>query len=409
MGTQGVENRRFDRSYDRRMAVVELRAERLVAGGDALAREPSGRVVFVEGALPGEVVGARVTAEWRDYARAVVADVIEPSPARTQPPCPFVAAGCGGCSWQHIDPAAQVELKRGIVVEALARTGRLPDAEVRLGPTLDPWAFRTTLRMAVDGEGLAFHAAHAHDLVVVDACLVAHPRLSELLPVARFPGASEVTLRCSAASGERVALVDPSSAERSATLPPDVRVGRRAVFHEDVAGVRLRVSAPSFFQTRADGAAVLVELVDAAVHEGGAPVPATVIDAYAGVGLFAATVATAAEVICIEQSRSCCADAAHNLANRAATIVQGHVERWRPRPADLVIADPSRRGLGRRAIDVLTATGAARLVLVSCDAVALARDAQLLVSAGFAHRCSTVVDLFPHTPHVEVVSQFDRE
>jgi 23S rRNA (uracil1939-C5)-methyltransferase len=169
------------------------------------------------------------------------------------------------------------------------------------------------------------------------------------------------------------------------------------------------VSAPSFFQTRADGAAVLVELVDAAVHEGGAPVPATVIDAYAGVGLFAATVATAAEVICIEQSRSCCADAAHNLANRAATIVQGHVERWRPRPADLVIADPSRRGLGRRAIDVLTATGAARLVLVSCDAVALARDAQLLVSAGFAHRCSTVVDLFPHTPHVEVVSQFDRE
>jgi 23S rRNA (uracil1939-C5)-methyltransferase len=391
------------------MAVVELRAERLVAGGDALAREPSGRVVFVQGALPGELVRARVTAEWRDYARAVVDDVIEPSPARTAPPCPFVAAGCGGCSWQHIDPSAQVELKRAIASEALARIGRLPDADVRIGPSLNPWGFRTTLHMAVDAGGLAFHAAHSHDLVRVDACLVAHPLLSDLLATARFPGASEVTLRCSASTGERIAVIEPSSQERSATLPADVRVGRRAVFHEDIAGVRLQVSAPSFFQTRADGAGVLVELVRDAVLAGDPPAPSTVVDAYAGVGLFAATVATHAEVVCIEQSRSSCADATHNLATRAATIVQGQVERWRPRPADLVIADPSRKGLGRRAVDVLAGTGAARLVLVSCDAVSLARDARLLVSAGFAHQCSTVVDLFPHTSHVEVVSQFDRE
>jgi tRNA/tmRNA/rRNA uracil-C5-methylase (TrmA/RlmC/RlmD family) len=320
-----------------------------------------------------------------------------------------VTAGCGGCSWQHIDPAGQVELKRAIVVEALARTSGLVDADVRVGPALDPWGFRTTLRMAVDDDGLAFRGAHSHDLVLVDDCLVAHPRLAELLATSRFPGASEVTLRCSASTGERVALVDPPAAERSAVLPADVMVGRRAVFHEDIAGVRLRVSAPSFFQSRADGAAALVALVDAAVAADGAAAPGTVVDAYAGVGLFAATVARDAEVVCIEQSRSACNDATHNLAGRAATIVQGRIERWRPHPADLVIADPSRKGLGRRAVEVLSATAAARLVLVSCDAVALARDARLLASAGFVHRSSTVVDLFPHTAHVEVVSQFDRE
>jgi 23S rRNA (uracil1939-C5)-methyltransferase len=390
------------------MAVVEFQAERLVAGGDALAREASGRVVFLQGALPGEIVRARVTAEWRDYARAVVEEVVEPSPARTAPPCPFLAAGCGGCSWQHIEPAAQADLKRSVVVEALARTGGLSGADVRLGPTMAPWGFRTTLRMAVDGDGLAFHAAHAHDLVAVDACLVAHPRLADLLAEARFPGAQEVTLRCSATTGERLVLVDPPTAERAAVLPPDVAIGRRAIIHEEIAGVRLRVSASSFFQTRADGAAALVELVTAGAIDQAAP-PATVVDAYAGVGLFAATVATTAAVTCIEQSMSSCADATHNLSARAATIVRGRVERWRPHPADLVIADPSRKGLGRRAVEVLSATGAPRLVLVSCDAVALARDARLLVSAGFVHRCSTVVDLFPHTPHVEVVSQFDRE
>ena len=85
------------------MGALELRAERLVAGGDALARDGDGRVVFVTGALPGELVRATIVAEWRDYARAVVRDVVDPSPLRVTPPCPFHAAGCGGCAWQHID------------------------------------------------------------------------------------------------------------------------------------------------------------------------------------------------------------------------------------------------------------------------------------------------------------------
>jgi 23S rRNA (uracil1939-C5)-methyltransferase len=390
--------------HDVTVTTVPLRAERLVAGGDALAREASGRVVFVSGALPGELVNADIVEERRDYARAVATTVRVASPARRSPPCPFVAAGCGGCTWQHIDPAEQPELKRQLVLEALTRTGGLDDPEVVHGPPLTPWAFRTTVRMAVRHGRPGFRGARRHDVVPVDQCAVAHPLLAELLDGARYPGAEEVTLRVGAATGERTALVEPTSAEAGVSLPADVAVGRRARLREVVDGVVLRVSARSFFQSRADGAAALVDTV----RQAAGPLPPAVVDAYSGVGLFAATVARDAEVTCIEASPVACRDARANLSPVRASVVEGAVERWRPRPAGLVIADPSRSGLGRAAAACLAATGAARIVLVSCDGVSLARDARLLGDAGYDHRRSTLVDLFPHTPHVEVVTQFDR-
>jgi 23S rRNA (uracil1939-C5)-methyltransferase len=89
-------------------------------------------------------------------------------------------------------------------------------------------------------------------------------------------------------------------------------------------------------------------------------------------------------------------------------VVRSDVTRWRPRPMDVVVADPPRTGLGRAGVRVVTATRARRLVLVSCDAAALGRDAGLLGGAGYELVESTLVDVFPHTPHVEVVSRFDR-
>jgi 23S rRNA (uracil1939-C5)-methyltransferase len=385
--------------------VIDLRAEQMVAGGAALARDGNGRVTFVTGALPGELVRATVVEERRDYARAVVGEVLQSTPARVEPPCPFVAAGCGGCTWQHIAADAQVELKRAIVREAFTRTAHLTDIDVRLGPSLHPWGFRTTVRLAVEDDRLAFRAARSHRLVPVDACLVAHPLIDEVIRDGRFPGADTVTLRAAATTGERLAVVEPASAARRAVVPPDMALGPRALIHEVVDGARLRVGARSFFQPRADGAAAIVALV----REAADPIPAdgVVVDAYAGVGLFAATVAKDRVVVCVERSPSAGSDARTNL-DGAATVVVRDVERWRPVPASLVIADPPRHGLGRRAVSVLAATGAHRFVLVSCDPVALARDASLLAHAGYRHRWSAIIDLFPHTPHVEIVTRFDH-
>jgi 23S rRNA (uracil1939-C5)-methyltransferase len=261
------------------------------------------------------------------------------------------------------------------------------------------------VRLAVDGGRLGFRAAQCHDVVPVDRCLVAHPLLDDVIAETSAPDAEEVTARVGVASGERLVTVDPPSAEATTVVPDGVAKGRGASVTEVVGGERLRISARSFFQTRVDGAEALVATVRDAVGDAH---PSVIVDAYAGVGLFAAALGHHAEVVCIEQSASSCADARHNLADRKATIVQGRVERWRPRRADLVVADPSRRGLGAKAVDVLTATGAPRLVLVSCDAVAFARDARLLTAAGYRLGRATLVDLFPQTPHVEMVSVFDR-
>jgi tRNA/tmRNA/rRNA uracil-C5-methylase (TrmA/RlmC/RlmD family) len=130
------------------------------------------------------------------------------------------------------------------------------------------------------------------------------------------------------------------------------------------------------------------------------------VDAYGGVGLFAATVGAHRDVTLLEWGKSSVADARENVPH--ARIVATDVARWRPEPAALVVADPPRTGLGKDAAAVLAATGATHLVLVSCDPAALARDTKLLGGLGFAHDGTTLVDLFPHTPHVEAVTRFIR-
>jgi 23S rRNA (uracil1939-C5)-methyltransferase len=183
----------------------------------------------------------------------------------------------------------------------------------------------------------------------------------------------------------------------------ELTAGHRAWFHEDVAGRRLRVSARSFFQARPDGADALVDAVRAALA--GAP-DGRLVDAYGGVGLFGATVSADRPVTLVEWSASSVADARVNLPD--ARVLRLDVAKWRPSPAAAVVADPARTGLGKAAADVLAGTGASHLVLVSCDPASLGRDAGLLAGHGFVHDGTQVVDLFPHTPHVEAVTRFIR-
>lgn len=417
---------------------ASLRITGVAVGGDGVAREPSGRVVFVDGALPGEVVTTRLVAERRHHARAEVTGVREPAAGRVPAPCPFVAAGCGGCGWQHVAVPTQHELKVGMVAEALVRLGGVADPAVIAAPPLPATGYRTTLRGVAGDDGrVALRRRHSHDLVAVPGCLVAHPLVAEVLAEGRFPPGAAVTVRAGAGTGERMVVVDENSGQPGGAtgngpgensgqpgghgeetgrirVPDGVRVvtgaelagGRRAWLHEVVAGVRLRVSARSFFQSGRDGAEALVAAVGAAVGDVG---PGDrLADLYGGVGLFAATVGRRGRVEVVESSPSSAADARVNLQGLDAHVVRSDVARWRPRRMDVVVADPPRAGLGRRVARVVAATRAPRVVLVSCDAGSLGRDVRLLRGAGYRFVSSTVVDAFPHTPHVEVVSRFDR-
>jgi 23S rRNA (uracil1939-C5)-methyltransferase len=419
-----------------------LRVNGVAVGGEGIAREPSGRVVFVAGGLPGERVAARIVSESRRHARAVAVDILEPAPERVAPPCPFVAAGCGGCGWQHVGLPAQRRLKVAMVVDALRRIGRVPDPVVAPGPALPSSGYRTTLRGVADADGrFALRRHHSHELVAVPGCLVAHPLVAEVLDAGRFPPGAGITVRAGARTGDRLVVVDPATdgdvdsgaldsdvdpgldvaveaAELSVDVPPGVRVvtgaalaaGTRAWLYEEVAGVRLRVSARSFFQSGPDAA----EALAAAVADAAGPLATgnRFADLYGGVGLFAATVAgragDGARVELVEASPSAAADARVNLAGLDARVVRSDVARWHPRRMDVVVADPPRAGLGRAGVRAVLATRAPRLVLVSCDAGALGRDTALLRDAGYSLATATLVDAFPHTPHVEVVARYDR-
>ena len=387
---------------------LELAVERLAVGGNGIAREPDGRVVFVEGALPGETVRAEIVSRGKDFWRARTLEVVEAAASRVAPPCPHVRAGCGGCGWQYVATGAQPTLKAAMVRDALARQGRLADAVVTVGSGVDGFGYRTTLRAGVAPDGrLGLRRQASHEIVRLGDCPVAHPALSALLGTVRAPGADEVVMRVSEASAEQTLLVVPGTATtRLEGVPADVKVGADAFLFEVVDGQRLRVSAGSFFQSSARSASLLVDAVRRAA--GDTSGMTSWADLYSGIGLFAATLFRDVAVVAVELSASSVADARLNLADRQAAIIEGDVEAWTPEPMDLVVADPSRSGLGRGGVGAVTATGAGTVVLVSCDAAALGRDTALLAAAGYRHAGSEVLELFPQTPHVEVVTRFER-
>ena len=193
-------------------------------------------------------------------------------------------------------------------------------------------------------------------------------------------------------------------------LPKHTEIGRMAVVHEHVHDVALQVSMSAFFQASPEAAEMLVSAVnDAAGEDALTGQLGLVVDAYGGGGLFTATlVDNDVPVTIVESSPSACADARRNLHEHAINIQQIAFEQWSPQIAGLVIADPARNGLGAAGAENLALTEARKVVLVSCDAVAGARDIRLLMNAGYTCDSITVLDLFPHTPHVEVVSAFTR-
>jgi 23S rRNA (uracil1939-C5)-methyltransferase len=245
------------------------------------------------------------------------------------------------------------------------------------------------------------------DTVPASGCLVAHPALVAMLDRLVVPAGVELTLRVSAATGEATASWDPRAGAVEG-LPPHVATGPAAALTEVVAGHRFRVSAASFFQSGPAAAELLVDRVAAAAPElGGA---SRVLDAYAGVGLFAAAATPPeADVVAIESSRPAAADCDANLRTRRARVERRQVGEWRPKHGeafDVVIADPARTGLGKPGARAVSAAGAPVLVLVSCDPVTLARDAALLRGYGYHHEATEVIDLFPGTHHVEAVTRF---
>ncbi len=155
----------------------EVRVDRMAAGGDGLATAPDGRVVFVSGSVPGDRLDVEVVQQKKQFFRAKVNEVIEPSPLRVDAPCPEVARGCGGCDWQHISVGGQRAMRAEVVRDAVRRIAKITDLDIESAADLDPFGYRTTLRAAVRAGSGGFRMRRSNEVLLPSSCLVAHPRL----------------------------------------------------------------------------------------------------------------------------------------------------------------------------------------------------------------------------------------
>lgn len=431
------------------MPVIELSIERLAHGGDGIAHDDEGRVVFVRGGCPGDTLLARLTHERPTFARALAIEVVEPSADRVEPRCPYAGA-CGGCQWQHVSYGAQLAAKRRALADALERIARIQDAPVKeTVPCEKRFGYRNRIELTTPLEGilsLGFHGLDGEH-VAVDTCDLirgsqrdAPRRLSgalRYLQGAGSLGVARVGLRVSSRGETAVDVWTPpgpfprafagstlakaigaASVSRVLWRPEDDRREIRGVeslagpikWSESLAGFEFEVSPVSFFQVNTAQAQVLVRLVTEAVA---ATRSKTVLDAFCGVGTFTLPLAaTGASVIAIEGSGSALRDLRDNLeaANLDALVLPGDVARALADVGrvDAAVVDPPRSGLGRGALEALVACEPSRLVYVSCDPATFARDSARLGERGYDLTSATPVDLFPQTFHVEVVGVFDR-
>ncbi|MBO0786891.1 MAG: class I SAM-dependent RNA methyltransferase, partial [Actinobacteria bacterium] len=415
--------------------MLELEITGVAHGGWCVARDASGRVVFVRHALPGERVLARVTGETARFARADAVEIIEPSPDRVAPPCPHARpGGCGGCDWQHASLPAQRRLKAAVIGEQLRRIAGL-EREITVEPLPGDsggLGWRTRVRFSVAPDGTAGLLRHrSHEVAEVTDCLIAHPLIRELAVTRqRWHGARWVEAVAAPGSGERALLVSPDAArcEPAATALAssvisvrgrrEAPVRGRGYLRQAAAGRTWRVAASGFWQGHPGAAGVLTEAVLAALR----PRPGDVaLDLYSGAGLFAGALAGAVgpdgTVIAVESDPAAVRDARHNLrATPWARVHRGEAARvlaagpgrdW-PAPR-LAVLDPPRAGAGREVVAQLAAlAGLERIAYVSCDPATLARDIALFTAARWQLAELRGFDAFPMTHHVECLAVLAR-
>lgn len=381
----------------------EVTIERVAHGGHCVARH-DGRVVFVRHAIPGERVLAEVTEDrGGSFCRADAIEVLDAAEGRVTPPCRYAGpGGCGGCDWQHVDPAVTRQLKAAVVAEQLDRLAGLQLAvQVEEVPPA-PLHWRTRMQYAVAGDVVGLHPHRSDRVIEIDTCLIAAPGADVSIARERFrPGARAIEVETSEQGRSAVSVVD---ARRRRTT-----VVGGAQQHE-VAGRRFQVRPGGFWQVHRGAAETLARAVleQAAVQPGD-----VVLDLFCGVGLFTALLAEQAgatgRVHGYEGTASAVRDGRRNVidlpqctieqaAISAATVaaVPGHV--------DVVVLDPPRTGAKRALVEAICARAPRLVVYVACDPAALARDVGIFAEHGWSLRELRAFDLFPMTHHVECVA-----
>jgi 23S rRNA (uracil1939-C5)-methyltransferase len=439
-----------------------LTIEKLVYGGDGLAHLPAddsgrGKAAFLPFVLAGEKVEASVIEQKAGFVRAQAGKVIEASPQRGVPPCPYFGT-CGGCHYQHAAYEHQLDVKSEILRETLRRTAKIElssEIQVHASP---PWNYRNRSRLQV--QTTPFQAGYfkmrSHELLPVEECPISSPLINRAIKalwesgragsvpagireIELFANADDsqlmVELSCSVEARRAptrawaeefqgampeicglVAFRDSKGQEAPERL---LSVGSNHLTYETKKAA-YRVSAGAFFQVNRYMTDELVRVVT------GGQSGEVALDLYAGVGLFSTRLAgDFHHVVSVESSQTSSPDLAYNLPENGESV-QASTEQYLARleenrrvgkgkflpqstyTPDLAVIDPPRSGLGERVARKLANLGAPRVVYASCDPATLARDLVVFLAAGYRMAQVHLVDLFPQTYHLETVVHLVR-
>ncbi len=378
-----------------------LTIEKLVYGGEGLARV-DGKVVLIPYVAPGEVVRAEVERVKNDLFRGRVIEIVSPAASRVSPPCPYFER-CGGCQYQHLDYALQVEQKAAALREVLRRVGKIDFTSDIAAIAGEPWQYRNRVQLHIDRGEVGYFEHGSRRLCAIEKCPIASPALNRAIEAlnAHRDQLGSFTSDVELFTNETDLQVSVSERAPRAVFSIFESIGTSAPIQ--YAG--FQVSRNSFFQVNRFLVDQLVEVATDGSRG------ASALDLYAGVGLFSrALAARFAKVTAIEAGKSAFRDLSHNAGDRFS-IENATVEEYLARvesPPDLILADPPRAGLGKTVVAELVRIRAASLVIVSCDPATLARDLQGLLGGGYGVRKITLVDLFPQTFHLETVVELQR-
>lgn len=437
---------------------MELTIEKLVYGGDGLARLPAdisgkGKAAFIPFVLAGEEVAATLTEQRPGFARARLDAVLHPSAQRVSPPCPHFGS-CGGCHYQHAAYGEQVRIKAEILRENLRRLAKLElPVEIQVHPS-PPWHYRNRTRLALRQNGefrLGYRRMGSEQILAVETCPINSPLLQKamtalwalgrdgrippsLQEVEFFANADDTKLLLSLFRDRETAkpetglesfvaqlLAGLSELETVAVFAerhhhpkgrhhkekepedekPQILAGTGFLTY-NVSAHAYQVSAGAFFQSNRHLIPTLAQIVTQG-RTGG-----TALDLYSGGGLFSLPLAAQFErFVAVESSPASFRDLRRNLPPHAKAVhttaeayLQQAGKKLRP---EFIVVDPPRAGLGPKAARSLAECRAQQVTYVSCDPATLARDVAVLAASGYHVEEAHLLDLFPQTYHLETV------
>ena len=396
------------------METCELKITGLADSGDGVGRA-EGMVHFVPFSAPGDELIVEVISRKKNFVRSQIMEITRPSADRVEAPCHYFGK-CGGCSWQHVSYQAQLAAKQRIVLDALLRIGRFAGAEVEpTMPSPRELGYRRRARFNLNSGRLGFSIRGSHQFVVVEDCLLLEP---ELQPVFNFVRdfLKEIRPRSLALTSCEMTRDEDGVVSVEFTPPASRKDREELVQLAGLAGLKVAVDSRrrAFVQANRALNEVLVQAVARELKPGEEE---RVLELFAGSGNFSFAFPPASgRILAIERNPAAIRAAEKKrseLGFNHLTFSQGDAAlelkklTEKGEKFDLVLLNPPREG-GKEELGQALKLNPRRIVYISCNPAILARDLTLPAASGYRVSKVTPFDMFPQTPHVEVLTVISR-